>query len=45
MDKIEVLDEGYVRLIDTLGDDASVVNAARVSYDKEVEILEERDER
>lgn len=43
--KIDVLDEGYVRLIDTLGDDASVVNAARVSYDKEVEILEERDER
>lgn len=45
IDKIDVLDEGYVRLIDTLGDDASVVNAARVSYDKEVEILEERDER
>ena len=43
--KINVLDEGYVRLVDTLGDDASVVNAARVSYDKEIEILEERDER
>lgn len=34
-DKIEVLDKGYVRLVDTLGDDLSVVNAARVSYDKE----------
>lgn len=45
MKQINVLDEGYVRLIDTLGDDASVVNAARVSYDKEVEVLEERDER
>lgn len=43
--KIDVLDEGYVRLVDTLGDDASVVNAARVSYDKEIEVLEERDER
>lgn len=42
---IKVLDEGYVRLVDTLGDDAAVVNAARVSYDKEIEVLEERDER
>jgi thymidylate synthase (FAD) len=32
---ISVLDEGYVRLVDTLGDDLSIVNAARVSYDKE----------
>jgi thymidylate synthase (FAD) len=36
MTKINVLDKGYVRLVDTLGDDLSVVNAARVSYDKEV---------
>lgn len=43
--KINVLDEGYVRLVDTLGDDTSVVNAARVSYDKEIEYLEDRDER
>lgn len=35
MDKINVLDKGYVRLVDKLGDDLSVVNAARVSYDKE----------
>ena len=41
---ISVLDEdGYVRLVDVLGDDLSVVNAARVSYDKEVTSLEERD--
>lgn len=45
MTKINVLDEGYIRLVDTLGDDASVVNAARVSYDKEIEILDDRDER
>jgi thymidylate synthase (FAD) len=41
--KIDVLDEGYVRLVDTLGDDAAVVNAARVSYDKEIGVMEERD--
>jgi thymidylate synthase (FAD) len=34
--KIDVLDRGYVRLVDVMGDDLSVVNAARVSYDKEV---------
>jgi thymidylate synthase (FAD) len=39
----EVLDEGYVRLVDVLGDDMSVVNAARVSYDKETNVFEERD--
>jgi thymidylate synthase (FAD) len=42
-DPIKVLDEGYVRLVDTLGDDISIVNAARVSYDKEVEEFGERD--
>ena len=40
---VSVLDEGYVRLVDTLGDDLSVVNAARVSYDKEKNVFEERD--
>jgi len=32
-DKINVLDHGFVRLIDWMGDDLSVVRAARVSYD------------
>lgn len=45
MDKIQVLDQGYVRLVDTLGNDLSVVNAARVSYDKEVAEFTERDEK
>ncbi len=45
MEKINVLDEGYVRLVDTLGSDASVVNAARVSYDKEIELMDEKDEK
>lgn len=31
---IDVLDKGYVRLIDTMGSDLDVANAARVSYDK-----------
>ena len=31
--KIDLLDHGYVRLIDSMGSDMSVVNAARVSYD------------
>lgn len=40
---LSVLDEGYVRLVDTLGDDLSIVNAARVSYDKESTEFTERD--
>jgi thymidylate synthase (FAD) len=36
---------GYVRLVDTLGSDLSVVNAARVSYDKESTELSERDQK
>lgn len=42
---IKVLDKGYVRLVDTLGDDLSIVNAARVSYDKESTEFETRDEK
>ncbi len=42
---VRVLDEGYVRLVDTLGDDLSVVNAARVSYDKESKEFGQRDEK
>jgi thymidylate synthase (FAD) len=45
MNKIRVLDKGYIRLVDTLGDDLSIVNAARVSYDKEASEFTEKDER
>ena len=45
MRSIDVLDKGYVRLVDTLGDDLSVVNAARVSYDKEGEVFGPKDEK
>lgn len=43
MNTINVLDKGYVRLVDTLGSDLSIVNAARVSYDKESNEFSERD--
>lgn len=42
---ISVLDKGYVRLVDVLGNDLSVVNAARVSYDKETEEFTSKDEK
>ncbi len=32
--EFKVLDHGFVRLIDTMGDDAAIVQAARVSYGK-----------
>lgn len=33
MDRIDVLDHGFVRLVDHMGSDLSVTRAARVSYD------------
>jgi thymidylate synthase (FAD) len=32
--RVDVLDHGFVRLVDAMGDDLSVVRAARVSYDE-----------
>ena len=43
MNQISVLDKGYVRLVDVLGNDLSIVNAARVSYDKESVELNDKD--
>jgi thymidylate synthase (FAD) len=40
---IEVLDKGYVRLVDTMGSDLSVVNAARASFAKESLELDQKD--
>lgn len=40
---IEVLDKGYIKLINNMGSDLDVVNSARVSYDKEVTKLEDKD--
>lgn len=39
----KVLDKGYIRLADHMGNDTTVVNAARVSFDKSVEVLGEKD--
>jgi len=35
MEKLNVLDKGFVRLIEVMGSDLTVVNAARVSFHKE----------
>lgn len=48
--KIDVLNSGYVRLVDYMGNDAAIIDAARVSFDKECipnedGTLAERDER
>lgn len=43
MSIIKVLDHGYVRLVDQMGSDLTVVNAARVSYAKESSELNEKD--
>jgi thymidylate synthase (FAD) len=41
---IEVLDHGFVRLDDAMADDLSVVNAARVSFARRKETMDESDE-
>jgi thymidylate synthase (FAD) len=41
---IEVLDHGFVRLDDAMASDLSVVNAARVSFARRKDVMEEADE-
>jgi len=43
--KVEVLDKGYVELVDTLGDDLTPVNAARVSFGGRSEEFTDKDKR
>ena len=43
--KIDVLDKGFVRYIDHMGSDLLVVNAARVSFAKEVSQFTDKDEK
>ncbi len=43
--EIKVLDRGFVRLVDMMGNDLSVVNAARVSFGKRKEHFEEKDKK
>lgn len=40
---VSVLDKGYVRLVDVMGSDLSIVNAARVSFNKESKELSKKD--
>jgi len=42
---VQVLDKGYVQLLDTFGDDLTVVNAARVSFNKEATEITHKDEK
>ena len=41
--KVDVLDKGYIELVDTLGDDLTPVNAARVSFGGRSDTFEEKD--
>jgi len=43
-DRIDVLDHGFVRLDAAMADDLSVVNAARVSFGRRRDAMDERDE-
>ena len=42
-DKVNVLDKGFVHLIDKMGNDCTVVNAARISFGKQVIEMSEKD--
>jgi thymidylate synthase (FAD) len=41
--KIDVLDKGYIEVVDKLGDDLTPVNAARVSFGQRSDTFEEKD--
>ena len=41
--RLKVLDKGYIELVDTLGDDLTPVNAARVSFDGFSETFSDKD--
>ena len=43
--KKSVLDKGYIEVVDSLGDDLTPVNAARVSFGGRSEKFEEKDRR
>jgi thymidylate synthase (FAD) len=43
MKEIEVLDWGYVKLVESFGDELTIVNAARVSFDKQSTNLNDKD--
>ena len=42
--KINVLDKGYIEVVDVLGDDLTPVNAARVSFGQRSKTFEGKDQ-
>ena len=42
---IKVLNDGYIRLIETSGSDLTIVNSARASFNKSSDVLEMRDKK
>jgi len=45
MDEIKVLDKGFIKYIDHMGDDMRVANAARISFAKQKDSFDSKDER
>ena len=45
MIKSDVLDKGFIEVVDSLGNDLTVVNSARVSFGKRKEKCDKSDER
>lgn len=45
MTKVDVLDKGFVKLVDVMGSDKSIVNSARISFAKQVEEIGPKDEK
>jgi thymidylate synthase ThyX len=43
--KKQVLDKGFIEVVDSLGNDLTVVNSARVSFGKRKEKFDKSDER
>ena len=43
--QVQVLDRGFVRLVDVMGTDLSVVNAARISFAKQTETMRHQDKK
>lgn len=39
------LDKGYVKLVNVMGSDIDIVNAARASFDRQVDVLSDKDSR
>ena len=42
---MKVLDHGHVELVDSMGSDMTVANAARVSFNQHKEEFDEKDEK